>query len=139
MALSKSFIAGFEKEGGLKEWALAGLLAGSPAVAHAGGSATREAVTHAAQAAEKQWGHLLKKAPRAVQNVADKSVTVGSGAAKTRIGLKNLKRLEVERGPFQASLEGSTAQAKYNLNKNVDLVAKAGPERYIGFNYNREF
>jgi hypothetical protein len=139
MSLSNSFICGFEKESGLKEWALAGMLAGTPAIAHAGG-ATSSAISHAAQAAQKQWGHLLaEKAPQAVKNIAHQAVTIGSGGAKTRIGLKNLRRLEIDRGPLQAAIEGGEAQAKYKLNKNLDLVAKSGPEKYIGFNYSKEF
>lgn len=133
------FWEGFEKEAKLKAALLAGLLASTPMTAVAG--STGKAVSHAAKAANKQWGKAIKnKAPKVVQNIRNKTSKGVSGSAG-KLSIKDLQKLHYSKGNFQASLGGGgNINAKYNIGKGLDIVGKkGGGGTYAGFNYKKEF
>lgn len=150
---SEAFWEGFEsqKEAGLKEMALAGMLAATPA-AKAGGNLgtaatkTMEALrkTDAGKKVKetpigRRFERLFKRKPGASnKGVADVNLGKAKGG---RFTLKDLNKLQYQKGKFTGTLSPTELKGKYQVNKNFDVGAKSrhGGETSFNINFKKDF
>lgn len=150
------FVEGFEKEAGLKHLALAGMLAVSPAKAHARTGDMLKTVGGALQKTEVGQGvkatadnylrkaqniHLWGKSGQGAAASAGAGGAAGSKATSSpNLYLKDAKRLQLDYGKFSGSAEPGGIKANYNLGKGFSAEgAVSGGERRAGISFKREF
>lgn len=142
--MTAEFWEGFEKEGGLKHWLTAGLMAAAPATAKAD-----DALRTAAKAFQKQYQNhpTVQNVKKHLSFRGGKSTVGLAGAAGDevaqsagKVDLKDLSRLEASYGKLHGTVTPSEIKGKFNINDNLSLDAKLkGDERVIGFNFRRDF